>query len=51
MGHLLIKDMAGPKIGDIEEPPRKASYFIEAGAIAEIIADALKRIARLNLQE
>ncbi|KAG6363690.1 hypothetical protein INS49_008791 [Diaporthe citri] len=50
MGNLLIKDMTGPKIGDIEEPPRRASYFIEAGAIAEIIADALmKRIARLNL--
>lgn len=49
MGHLLIEDMAGPKIVDIEEPPRRASYFIEAGAIAEIVADALKRIAELNL--
>lgn len=51
MGHLLIKDMTGPKIVDIEEAPRKSSYFIEAGALAEIIADALKRIARLSLQE
>lgn len=51
MGHLLIKDMTGPKIVNIEEPLRKASYFIEAEAIAEIIADALKRIARLNLQD
>ncbi|KAL2280768.1 hypothetical protein FJTKL_12280 [Diaporthe vaccinii] len=51
MGHLLIKDMTGPKIVDIEEAPRKSSYFIEAGALAEIIADTLKRIARLSLQE
>lgn len=51
MGHLLIQDMTGPKIRDIEEPPRKASYFIDAEVIAEIIADALKRIARLKLAE
>lgn len=51
MGHILIRDMMGPKIRDIEESPRKASYFIEAEAIAEIITDALKRIARLKLAE
>lgn len=51
MGHLVIEDMMGSKIVDIETPPRKASYFIKAEDIAEIITDALKRIARLKLAE
>lgn len=48
---LLVKNMKGPRIVDADGSPRKVSYFVEADLIAEIIADALKRIARLNLEE
>lgn len=51
MGHILGNDMAGSNTGVREASLRKASYFVEAEVIAAIIADALKRIARLNLEE
>ncbi|KKY33080.1 hypothetical protein UCDDA912_g06963 [Diaporthe ampelina] len=51
LGQVLVKNMKGLKTGDADGLPRKASYFVEAEAIAGIIADALKRIARLNLQD
>lgn len=48
---LRFKDVRGLKMTDIEKPQGNIKSLIEVGSIDNIIADALKRIARSNLRE
>lgn len=43
--------MTGPKVRDAEGLLKTISYCVEAKIIADIISDALRRIARSNLEE